>query len=193
MPELIIKHPNRAVENLVLNRLRATIGRSARNDVCIADPFASRVHAEVRCEGDRYVLRDLNSANGTFYNSQPVTGPMTLSPGGCIQIGETEIVFSDQPQTMMSGATMIADAAPFLPTSSIAVSSGNRSTSGLLQEIAGVQSEMQARGAAARDDRNNLLALISKVGVTLLASASLDETLSQIVALVLKPCRPTAA
>ncbi|MEJ7712747.1 MAG: GAF domain-containing protein [Pyrinomonadaceae bacterium] len=109
---------------------------------------------------------------------------MTLAPSGSIQIGETEIIFNDQDLSAKSGATMIADAAPYLPTSSIALSSGNRTTSGLLQAIEGVQSEMQARGDAARADRNNLLALIGKVGVTLLSSASLDETLRQIVALV---------
>jgi pSer/pThr/pTyr-binding forkhead associated (FHA) protein len=65
MSELIVNYPDRAPENLQLGRLRITIGRSARNDVCVPDPFASRVHAEVRREGDQYLLQDLGSANGT--------------------------------------------------------------------------------------------------------------------------------
>ena len=48
MSELIVKYPNRAPDHFPLGRLRITIGRSARNDLCIPDPFASRVHAEVR-------------------------------------------------------------------------------------------------------------------------------------------------
>ena len=56
MAELIVKYPDRAAEHFPLNRLRITIGRSARNDLCIPDPFASRVHAEVRNEGDEYYL-----------------------------------------------------------------------------------------------------------------------------------------
>ena len=36
-----------------LNRPRITIGRSARNDLCLEDPFASRLHAEVRKKGFR--------------------------------------------------------------------------------------------------------------------------------------------
>ena len=72
MAELIVKYPDRAAEHFPINRLRVTIGRSARNDLCIPDPFASRVHAEVRNEGDEYKLQDLGSANGTLYNGSVV-------------------------------------------------------------------------------------------------------------------------
>ena len=89
MPELIVKYPDRPSENFPLGRLRITIGRSARNDLCIPDPFASRVHAEVRREGDGYVLQDLGSANGTLYNGVAVDGALPLTVGGRIQIGET--------------------------------------------------------------------------------------------------------
>src|ERR1044071_5910728 len=95
MSELIVKYPDRAPDHFPLGRLRITIGRSARNDLCIPDPFASRVHAEVRREGDQYLLQDLGSANGTLYNGVPVEAGVTLTPGGRIQIGETEIVFDD--------------------------------------------------------------------------------------------------
>ncbi|HVG37748.1 MAG TPA: FHA domain-containing protein, partial [Pyrinomonadaceae bacterium] len=193
MPELLVKFPDRSTETVPLERLRITIGRSARNDLCIADPFASRVHAEVRCEGDQYILRDLNSANGTYYNGEPVTQPIVLTPRGRIQIGETEIEFVDAPRAHnASGATMIADASAPLSVTAIAVSSGNRTTSGLLEAIEGVHTGSRGRadrgGPAASEKRaaeqNDLLALISKVGVTLLSSATLDETLKQIVALV---------
>src|SRR5205809_2690447 len=95
MAELIVKYPDRAAEHFQINRLRVTIGRSARNDLCIPDPFASRVHAEVRREGDQYILQDLGSANGTLYNGASVEGSVPLTSGGRVQIGETEIVFND--------------------------------------------------------------------------------------------------
>src|SRR5215212_11830511 len=91
MSDLIIKYPDRAPETFPLGRLRITIGRSARNDVCIPDPFASRVHAEVRREGDLYVMQDLGSANGTYYNGSRLAQTVGLTPGDRIQIGETEI------------------------------------------------------------------------------------------------------
>src|ERR687891_2705208 len=107
--ELIVKYPDRAPDTYSLGRLRITIGRSARNDLCIPDPFASRVHAEVRREGDQYFLQDLGSANGTLYNDAAVEGAMPLNPGGRIQIGETEIIFDDGSFNSSMGATMITD------------------------------------------------------------------------------------
>jgi pSer/pThr/pTyr-binding forkhead associated (FHA) protein len=62
MSELIVKYPDRAPV-IFPWVVYITIGRSARNDLCIPDPFAS-VHAEVR-RGGEYVLQDLGSANGT--------------------------------------------------------------------------------------------------------------------------------
>src|SRR5688500_20294795 len=96
MSELLVNYPDRAPERLPLGRLRITIGRSARNDVCIPDPFASRVHAEVRREGDLYFLQDLGSANGTYYNGSRLEQTVGLAHGDRIQIGETEILFKDQ-------------------------------------------------------------------------------------------------
>src|SRR5713226_8195988 len=185
MAELIVKYPDRAAEHFQINRLRVTIGRSARNDLCIPDPFASRVHAEVRNEGDEYFLQDLGSANGTLYNGSIVETPITLTRGGRIQIGETEIVFNDSAFPLSSGATMITDNSSSIPEATIALSSADRTTSGLFEAIEGARSKSEdpaERQQAAK--QSDLLALISKVGVALLASVTLNETLEQIVALV---------
>src|SRR6266849_4114637 len=185
MAELIVKYPDRAAEHFQISRLRVTIGRSARNDLCIPDPFASRVHAEVRHEGDEYFLHDLGSANGTLYNGSVVETPITLLRGGRIQIGETEIVFNDGPYPLSSGATMVTDNSSSIPEATIALSSADRTTSGLFEAIEGArtQSEESAEHRVAAK-QSDLLALISKVGVALLASVTLNETLEQIVSLV---------
>src|SRR5215210_1034078 len=109
MSELLVNYPDRAPERLPLGRLRITIGRSARNDVCVPDPFASRVHAEVRREGDGYVLQALCSSNDTYYNGSRLEQPVALTPGGLIQIGETEIVFKDQTTSQHIPATTIEE------------------------------------------------------------------------------------
>ena len=182
MAELIVKYPDRAAEHFQISRLRVTIGRSARNDLCIPDPFASRVHAEVRSEGDEYFLQDLGSANGTLYNGSVVEAPITLSRGGRIQIGETEIVFNDSPFPLSSGATMITDNSSSIPEATIALSSADRTTSGLFEAIEGARTQDDSAPRPAK--QSDLLALISKVGVALLASVTLTETLEQIVSLV---------
>ena len=185
MPELIVKYPDRAPDRFPLGRLRITLGRSARNDLCIPDPFASRVHAEVRREGEEYFLQDLGSANGTLYNGGTVEGTVPLTPGGRIQIGETEIVFDDGSYHSSMGATMITDnSSTSLPEATIALASGDRTTSGLLEAIEGARTKPEQSMAARVTREGDLLALISKVGITLLASSTLDETLEQIVSLV---------
>src|SRR5687767_14909383 len=187
MSELIVKYPDRTPDHFPLGRLRITIGRSARNDLCIPDPFASRVHAEVRREGDEYVLQDLGSANGTLYNGATVDGVIHLRAGGRIQIGETEIIFDDGTYNSGMGATMITDnSGTSLPEATIALASGDRTTSGLLEAIEGARTkpEAVATSVTPKAKHGDLLALISKVGITLLASATLNETLEQIVALV---------
>src|ERR1041384_8249075 len=142
MPELLVKYPDRAPDRFPLGRLRITLGRSARNDLCIPDPFASRVHAEVRREGEEYYLQDLGSANGTLYNGDTVAGTIPLAPGGRIQIGETEIVFDDGSSHSGMGATMITDnSSTSLPEATIALASGDRTTSGLLEAIAGARTK----------------------------------------------------
>jgi serine phosphatase RsbU (regulator of sigma subunit) len=186
MAELIVRYPDRTAEHFPLNRLRITIGRSARNDLCIPDPFASRVHAEVRHEGDEYYLQDLGSANGTLYNGAIVDASITLTRGGRIQIGETEIIFNDGPYPLSSGATMITEQSASMPEATIALSSADRTTSGLFQQIEGALSRSQESSGSAQllEQKTDLLALISKVGVALLASVTLNETLEQIVSLV---------
>src|SRR6266850_686211 len=185
MTELIVKYPDRTADHFPLGRLRITIGRSARNDLCIPDPFASRVHAEVRREGDGYLLQDLGSANGTLYNGSNVEGVVPLTSGGRIQIGETEIIFDDGTYNSSMGATMITDnSEASLPEATIALASGDRTTSGLLEAIEGARTKPEHIAASTTAKSGDLLALISKVGITLLASATLNETLEQIVSLV---------
>src|SRR5260370_36307720 len=182
MAELIVKYPDRTAEHFAMSRLRITIGRSARNDLCIPDPFASRVHAEVRHEGDEYVLQDLGSANGTLYNGSVVERPIHLTRGGRIQIGETEIFFNDGQFPLSSGATMITENSASVPEATISLTSSGRTTSGLLEAIedARTQSDETSRAAPQSD----LLALISKISIALLDTVTLNETLDQIVSMV---------
>jgi pSer/pThr/pTyr-binding forkhead associated (FHA) protein len=72
MPTLIVRPKDYEEFTIKVDKVRMTMGRSSRNDICISDPFASRLHAEVRQEGDQIVLVDMGSANGTYLNGQRV-------------------------------------------------------------------------------------------------------------------------
>ncbi|HEV3473787.1 MAG TPA: DUF3662 and FHA domain-containing protein [Actinomycetota bacterium] len=71
---------------------RSVIGRLAGSEVELQDPGASRRHAEIRRQGDEYVVVDLGSTNGTLLNDSPVK-EATLSDGDRITIGRTVLEF----------------------------------------------------------------------------------------------------
>ena len=80
------------VQKVVFEGEQLTIGRDAGNDVVLADPNVSRVHAEVTRSGDVVELVDLGSRNGTRLNGEPVTRAR-LEPGAEIGIGPYRLVF----------------------------------------------------------------------------------------------------
>lgn len=176
MAHLVVKHANGSSDQFPIGRLRTTIGRSARADLCIADAFASRLHAEVRQEGDNFWLVDLGSANGTRLNGTPVNGTLPLQSGSEIQIGETRIVFeSDVRQPISFSSTLISDSTQALDPSQTISFMGRRNPT---TEI------LDSSLSASMGSRNNLLGLISKVGIALLSSSGLDDTLNQVATLV---------
>jgi serine phosphatase RsbU (regulator of sigma subunit) len=172
MAQLVFKTSSAPMENVPLTRLRTTIGRSARSDLCIPDAFASRLHAEVRQEGDSYWLQDLGSANGTRYNGAQVKSPVPISSGGEIQIGETVMVFQDDRDApAMLHSTLIANHTEALdPSKTISFQSRKIPTTEFLK--------------GQFSSRNDLLGLISKVGVALLGSSGVKDTLNQVATLV---------
>lgn len=70
-----------------------TIGRAPTNQVVIKDDRCSRNHAEVFLTEGQWILRDLDSRNGTAVNDQPVKGDYTLSAGDVVRIGKSQMAF----------------------------------------------------------------------------------------------------
>lgn len=50
-----------------------TLGRSRDNDIPVSGRFVSGTHAEIRRTADGYVLRDLDSRNGTYVNGREMS------------------------------------------------------------------------------------------------------------------------
>ncbi len=84
------KEPGRIYE---VRKDRLTIGRSRESDIFLEDLAVSRLHTTVgRDESGRYLLRDENSANGTYVNGQRVAEHV-LEEGDEIQVGQTVLSF----------------------------------------------------------------------------------------------------
>jgi FhaA, N-terminal domain/FHA domain len=69
-----------------------TIGRRPESNIVLADPNVSRGHAEIRPQGDGFLLVDLGSTNGSKVNGVRVDQHM-LRDGDEIQFGNTRMRF----------------------------------------------------------------------------------------------------
>ncbi|MEM9791283.1 MAG: FHA domain-containing protein, partial [Planctomycetota bacterium] len=70
------------------------IGRSSES-LPLTDPTISRRHAELTPDDGHWVLRDLESSNGTFVNGVRLSSPRTLQPGDQVRVGGTLILFGE--------------------------------------------------------------------------------------------------
>ena len=92
MPAITLKLKNKSVETYQLQKGESlTIGRRDDNDVVIDDPSVSGHHAKIDALGDRWVLIDLKSKNGSFVNEQLVDSHW-LKGGDVIAIGGHSLV-----------------------------------------------------------------------------------------------------
>lgn len=69
-----------------------TIGRTADNHIVVPLKDVSRRHAEVRMVPNGYLLKDLESPNGTFVNGARITEHL-LKDGDLVTVGETVFAF----------------------------------------------------------------------------------------------------
>lgn len=69
-----------------------TIGRSSKNEITLPDRAVSRAHARVRFQKNSWVIEDLGSSNGIFFNGQRIASK-ALQPGDIVQIARTALRF----------------------------------------------------------------------------------------------------
>jgi diguanylate cyclase (GGDEF)-like protein len=76
-----------------------SLGRKVDNGIIIADESASRRHAEFEhtLSGDRLIIRDLDSTNGTYVNRERLSGSLTLNAEDQIRIGQHTLTVSQRP------------------------------------------------------------------------------------------------
>ena len=92
------------------------VGRSGQAKVSVEDDGVSRRHFLILREGDNYVIKDLNSRNGTWVEGRRVSAEK-LHDHDCILAGRTLFLFADrlassttfgQPQTGPHGTVMLS-------------------------------------------------------------------------------------
>jgi len=81
-----------------LVKARTVIGRGSDADITVADAGTSRKHVEILWDGERGMVRDLGSTNGSTIDGRKFS-EAPLAPDSTIRIGRTDIVFRVVPQT----------------------------------------------------------------------------------------------
>ena len=76
---------------LLDKRRVAFLGRSSECQLVLADDTVSRMHAMIARAGDRFVLTDLESTNGTMVNGRPIKQAQVRA-GDRITLGVAELL-----------------------------------------------------------------------------------------------------
>ncbi|TFV57563.1 FHA domain-containing protein [Geodermatophilus sp. DF01-2] len=67
------------------------VGRADDSTLVLTDDFASSRHARLTNRSGNWYVEDLGSTNGTYLDQQRVQGPLLVSPGQPIRIGQTAL------------------------------------------------------------------------------------------------------
>ncbi len=70
----------------------STLGRGKENAICLQEAGVSRRHARVSLQGERWVIQDLHSTNGTFVNGRRI-GAKALRHGDRVHLGPVMLRF----------------------------------------------------------------------------------------------------
>ncbi|HYH99488.1 sigma 54-interacting transcriptional regulator [Hyalangium sp.] len=90
---LVLLDTERAGTVYPLSGEELRIGKAPENDVVIDHPTVSRNHLVVRRHGDRFLVQDLDSTNGTFLDGAQVREAY-LRPGALLEVGDVRLRFS---------------------------------------------------------------------------------------------------
>lgn len=98
-PLLVIRRQSSNPSQIEWSKDALAIGRDSANDIIIDHPLASRRHARLEYDPNGYIVRDLDSTNGTFVNGDRVEGTRMLHNQDRIWVADTEIIFNDPEAT----------------------------------------------------------------------------------------------
>lgn len=79
MLRFILKEKDGKERAVVFEKDVVRIGKSSTNDFALPEPAVSRRHAIVRRTGDKVLIEDLVSTNGTFVNGMRISGPQEIT------------------------------------------------------------------------------------------------------------------
>src|SRR6185437_1384275 len=70
------------------------LGRNSKNNIVLGDPHASRWHAEIYNDNNRWYVRDCVTTNGTKVNGVKIDKPVLLENNHVVSIGDARMRFA---------------------------------------------------------------------------------------------------
>ena len=86
---IVVTSGPKAGMELPLGTEPLTIGRSSESGLVIRDDYTSTQHARLMLWGEKWMLQDLDSTNGTWHDGQRVSTPVPVLVGAPIKVGAT--------------------------------------------------------------------------------------------------------
>ena len=89
--QVVIVEGGNKGEAVSLEKAPLLIGRGNDAAIRLDDDYVSTRHARIVTSGGQWYVEDLGSTNGTYLDQQRVQGPLLISPGQPIRIGQTAL------------------------------------------------------------------------------------------------------
>jgi hypothetical protein len=89
---VLLSEDGKPVHDIRLTREKSVIGKGTDADIRLNDDFASKLHAVIHFEEERFFISDLGSTNHTWLNGKKIIKE-ELQDGDFIRIGHQETIF----------------------------------------------------------------------------------------------------
>jgi len=197
MFSLVIIRPDGQEVQQEFTNSQIAVGRQEKCDLCLVDTMVSRNHCIIMREGKGFVVKDLESRNGTWVNGRRIKNRRRIRGGDVIQIGPFRLIFEPQAQSPepldMQTITMTTrDPEPFIHRSDAEeVVKPLGMISNYLSETAGEVERIPTR--VRREKLNRNLLTLYRITEELVVTKDLEEILDYIMDQVFEIFSPSQA
>jgi len=194
MDKLVIRQRGIILQTIDINKYRLTIGRSKSNDIVINDCFLSRFHAAIYDDNGKIIYKDLGSSNGSYINGIKIDQEVILKDRDVIEIGETQIEYiKEKIQSYPKVKIIFSEGNDKISTETIAIPMNDIDISRTIVESNAFYSKasqlIDNKGyyeVAEIKSKEDIIKLISLIGIALLPQTSMEETLNMTLNIILE-------
>lgn len=176
---------------------KTIVGRSEKCDLRLVDGMVSRNHCMILTEGQRFIVKDLESRNGTWVNGRRIKNRRQIKGGDIIQVGPFRLVFVPEPHEHVPLATQTLEmgqleSEPFVhrdETEKVVKPLGM--ISNYLSETTGELKQVATKLRRERLNRN--LLTLYRITEELVVTKNMDEILDYIMDKIFEIFSPSQA